>query len=129
MGKPDNKTLDHDNEPVIMVIKRGGASGLTVGRLNTIRSVLRYYFEGKPGQSSREVAVYPRNSKSGAFSEPGDSGSVVIDGTGRVAGILTGSAGAMKLSDCTYMTSINFLVKRLQANGYKPNIFPTADDL
>ncbi|KAG8852529.1 hypothetical protein FRB96_008624 [Tulasnella sp. 330] len=129
MAKPDNKTLDHDNDPVIMVIKRGGASGLTVGRLNSIRSVVRYYFEGKPGQSTREVAVYPRNSKSGPFSEPGDSGSVVIDGKGRVAGILTGGAGATKLSDCTYVTSINFIVKRLQEHGYKPNIFPAADNL
>ncbi|KAG8968959.1 hypothetical protein FRB90_010782, partial [Tulasnella sp. 427] len=93
MGNPDRKTLDHDHDPVIMVIKRGSTSGLTVGRLNSIRSVMRYYFKGKPGQSSREVAVLPRNSKSGAFSEPGDSGSVVIDGKGRVAGILTGGSG------------------------------------
>ncbi|KXN82875.1 hypothetical protein AN958_02086 [Leucoagaricus sp. SymC.cos] len=129
MGSPDKKTLDHNNDPVIMVIKRGGASGLTIGRLNTIRSFVRFYFEGKPGQRTREVAVYPCNSKSGTFSEPGDSGSVVIDGMGRVAGILTGGAGATKLSDCTYVTSINFLVKRLQENGFKPNIFPTAADL
>ena len=130
MGKPDNKTLDHDNDPVIMVIKRGGASGLTVGRLNSIRSVLRYYLKGQPGQSSREVAVYPHNCKSGPFSEAGDSGSVVIDGTGRrIAGILTGAAGATKSSDCTYVTSIHFLVKRLQECGYEPNIFPTAGDL
>ncbi|KAH9941302.1 uncharacterized protein BXZ73DRAFT_98518 [Epithele typhae] len=130
MGKPGNNTLVHDHEPDTMVIKRGGASGLTVGRLNTIRSVVRYCFQGEPGQPSREVAVYPRNSESGVFSKRGDSGSVVIDGTGRVAGILTGGAGTTDLrSDCTYVTSINFLVKRLQANGYNPNIFPTAADL
>ena len=129
MAKPDNKTLDHDNDPVIMVIKRGAASGLTVGRLNTIRSVVRYYFNGKLGQSTREVAVYPRNSKSDAFSEPGDSGSVVIDGKGRIAGILTGGAGDTKLSDCTYVTSINFIVQRLQEHGFRPNISPTVDDL
>ncbi|KAG8780249.1 hypothetical protein FRC12_023305 [Ceratobasidium sp. 428] len=129
MDKPDEKTLDHNNEPVIMVIKRGGASGLTVGRLNSICSVVRYYFKDQPSQSTREVAVYPRNSSSGPFSQSGDSGSVVIDGKGRVAGILTGGAGATELSDCTYVTSINFLIKRLENFGYKPNIFPTVDNL
>ncbi|KAG8774655.1 hypothetical protein FRC12_001884, partial [Ceratobasidium sp. 428] len=127
MGEPGKKTLNHD--PVIMVIKRGGTSGLTVGRLNSIRSVIRYYFKGQPSQPTREVAVYPRGSWSGPFSEPGDSGSVVIDGNGRVTGILTGGAGATELLDCTYVTSINFLVKRLQERGYNPNIFLTADDL
>ncbi|QRV93321.1 hypothetical protein RhiJN_21339 [Ceratobasidium sp. AG-Ba] len=129
MAKPDNKTLDHDQGSDTMVIKRGSASGLTVGHLNTLRSVVRYYFEGKPGQSSREVAVYPRNSKSGAFSEPGDSGAAVIDGKGRVAGILIGGAGTTESFDCTYVTSINFIIKRLQEHGYEPDIFPTADNL
>jgi hypothetical protein len=48
--KPSPKTLDHDNDPCIMVIKRGYASDLTVGRLNTIRSFTRVYFKGQPGQ-------------------------------------------------------------------------------
>ncbi|KAF7776688.1 hypothetical protein Agabi119p4_5081 [Agaricus bisporus var. burnettii] len=129
MGRPDGRTLDQDNNPVIMVIKRGGASDLTVGRLNSIRSVIRFYFKGVPGSSTREVAVFPRNSKSGAFSMKGDSGSVVVDGKGRIAGILTGGTGATEVSDCTYVTSINFLVDRLKASGYKPNIFPTVTDL
>ncbi|KAG9099811.1 hypothetical protein FRC06_004824 [Ceratobasidium sp. 370] len=129
MGKPANKTLNHNHNPVIMAIKPGGASGLMVRHLNTICSVLRYYFKGELGQSSREVAVYPHISKSGTFSEPSDSGSVIINNTGRVMGILTSSAGATELLDCTYVTSINFLIKHLQTNGYKPNIFPTADNL
>ncbi|QRV93325.1 hypothetical protein RhiJN_21343 [Ceratobasidium sp. AG-Ba] len=131
MAKHDKKTLDHNQDSDIMVIKRGSTSGLTVGRLNTLRSVVRHYFEGKPSQSSREVAVYPCDSESGAFSKPGDSGAVVIDGKGRVAGILTGGAGTTKTSDCSYVTSINFIIKRLQEHGYEPDIFPpaTVDDL
>ena len=129
MFSPDQRTRDHNNDPVIMVLKNGNTSNLTVGRLNTIRAFLREYFEGKPGKMSREVGVFPRNSKSGPFSERGDSGSVVIDGTGRVCGILTGGDGATDVSDCTFVTSINFLIKRLAAFGIHANIFPLPANL
>jgi hypothetical protein len=128
MWKPDPKTRDHENDPVIMVIKRGQASGLTVGRLNTIRSLTRYYFKGEPGEVSKEVTVLPRDSKSGAFSIPGDSGSAVVDGKGRLAGLLTGGAGATPVSDCTYVTSINFLLKRMALYGLKANLSPSLND-
>ncbi|KIM73605.1 hypothetical protein PILCRDRAFT_828987 [Piloderma croceum F 1598] len=72
MYKPAPKTLDHDNDPCIMVIKRSYASDLTVGRLNNICSFTRVYFKGQSGQMSKEVTVLPHNSKSGAFSRPGD---------------------------------------------------------
>jgi hypothetical protein len=68
MWKPDPNTRDHENEndPVMMVMKRGHASGLTVGRLNTICSFTRYTYtmEGEPGTMSKEVADLPRNWKS-----------------------------------------------------------------
>ncbi|KDN36431.1 hypothetical protein RSAG8_10823, partial [Rhizoctonia solani AG-8 WAC10335] len=129
MFKPDPRTLDQENDPVIMVLKHGSATGLTVGHLNSIRSATRKYFEGKPGAMSKEVAVTPRNSKSGPFSERGDSGSVVVSGTGQVAGIITGGAGVTDVSDCTYVTSINFIIKSLAAHGFNANIFPTGVNL
>lgn len=129
MFRPNPKNKDHDNDPVIMVLKKGNTSDLTVGRLNTIRAFTREYFEGKPGEMSKEVGVLPRNSKSGPFSYRGDSGSVVIDGKGRVCGILTGGDGATDVSDCTYVTSINFLIKRLADYKIKANIFPLPADL
>ena len=125
MYKPDLRTLDHDHDPYIMVIKRGYATGLTVGRLNGIRSFTRYYSKGLPSQMSKEVAVLPRNSKSGPFSANGDSGSAVIDGKGRLAGLLTGGAGVSELSDVTYVTSINFLQKRMLEHGLHANFFPS----
>ncbi|KAL6303949.1 hypothetical protein BKA93DRAFT_785418 [Sparassis latifolia] len=125
MWKSSPKTLDHDNDPCIMVIKRGYASDLTVGRLNAIRSFTRVYFKGQPGQMSKEVAVLPRNYKSGAFSRPCDSGSAVVDGKGRFAGLLTGGAGVTEESDCTYLTSINFLLKRMLEHGLKANLSPS----
>ncbi|THU83806.1 hypothetical protein K435DRAFT_420482 [Dendrothele bispora CBS 962.96] len=124
MWKPDPETRDHDNNPVIMVMKRGYGSGLTVGRLNTIRSYTRFCFNGKPCQSM-EVAVLPRNSKSGPFSSGGDSGSSVIDGKGRLAGLLTGGSGTIEESDITYITSINFIRQRMIKHGFEPNFFPS----
>lgn len=113
MRDPGPKSLDQHNEPCLMVIKRGYASDITIGRLNTIRSFVRYYFKGQPGQMSKEVAVLSRNSTSGPFSKCGDSGSAVIDGKGRLAGLLTGGAGITDAFDCTYVTSGIFLLKRM----------------
>ena len=127
MWKPDAGTQDHGNDPVIMVMKCGHASGLTVGRLNTIRSFTRYYFKDEPGEMSKEVTVLPRNSKSGAFSQGGDSGSGVVDGKGRLAGLLTGGAGATPVSDCTYITSANFLRKRMLRHDLEANFSPFLD--
>ena len=122
MWKPSADTLDHNHDPCIMVIKRSYGSGLTVGRLNTIRSFTRFYSKNKPSQMLKEVAVLPRNSNSGAFSIVGDSGSAVVDGKG---GLLTGGAGATEVSDCTYVTSINFIHKRMLKYGFKADLGPT----
>lgn len=131
MYRPDPRNQDHNEEPVVMVLKNGNTTGLTVGRLNTIRAFVRHYFDGAPGEMSKEVSVLPRILKRHAylFSECGDSGSVVIDGTGRIYGIITGGEGATDATDCTYVTSINFLLKRLAAFGIKANIFPLPADL
>ncbi|KAF8334478.1 hypothetical protein F5887DRAFT_1273561, partial [Amanita rubescens] len=115
MWKPNSKTRDHNNDPIIMAMKRGHATGLTVGQLNTIRSITRYHSEGEVGMNSKE---------SGPFSEPGDSGSSVVDGKGRIAGLLTGGAGDSDVSDCSYVTSINFLCERMAKHGLEANFFP-----
>ncbi|THH17193.1 hypothetical protein EW146_g3576 [Bondarzewia mesenterica] len=126
MYRPDPRNKDHDNDPAIMVLKNGNSSNLTVGRLNTIRAFSRV---GETGKMSKELSVLPRNSKSGPFSFRGDSGSVVVDGTGRACGILTGGDGATDVSDCTFVTSINFLIKRLAAYDIHANIFPLPANL
>ncbi|QRV99785.1 hypothetical protein RhiJN_27804 [Ceratobasidium sp. AG-Ba] len=123
------KTQDQNNNSVIMVLKNGNTTNLTVGRLNTIRAFTCTYFKGEPGKMSKEIAVLPRTSKSGPFSGKGDSGSMVVDGKGRVCGILTGGDGTTDVSDCTFVTSINFLIKRLEFHGIRANIFPTPADL
>ena len=111
-----------------MVIKHGNASGLTVGRLNNVRSFTRYLgnYAGVEDHDaiSKEVVVLPRDSKSGDFSVRGDSGSAVVDGEGRLAGLITAGSGVSEDFDCTYITSINFLLKRMHELHIKPNLFP-----
>jgi len=120
--KPNFKTnVDYNN---IMVVKHGSASNPTMGRPNTVRASVRTYpIDGQPGKMSKEVCVVPRNPKSGPLSACGDSGSAVIDGIGRVSGIITGGDAATDVSDCMFVTSINFLLKRLKSFGIEGNIF------
>ena len=112
-----------------MVLKNGNTSGLTGGRLNTICSFVRYDRKTRLGEASKAVAVLPRSSDSGAFSAPGDSGAAVVDGKGRVCGILAGGDGASDMLDVAFVTSIQFLLARLREHGFKANIFPTPVDL
>ena len=74
---------------------------------------------------SKEVGVTPRDSNSGPFSEPGDSGSSVVDGKGRIAGLPTDGAGATDSVDYSCITYINFLCKRMAIHGLKVNFFPS----
>ena len=75
-----------------MMIKRGNAAGLTVGRDNEIYSYARNYYDGK-AETSKEWAILPLDLKSCAFSEKDDSGFLIVDGLGRIGGLLTGGAG------------------------------------
>ena len=60
--KPSERNVEHNNDPCIIVMKRGYASDLTIGCLNSIRSFTRFYSKGQPGQMSKAVATLPRNS-------------------------------------------------------------------
>lgn len=129
MLNPNPKTKDQDNEPTIMAIQNGNISGLQVGRVNNIRSVVRRYYEKLPGVSSREVAVFPLTSKSGPFSRPGDSGAGVVAGDGRICGLLTGGDGTTETSDITYLTPFDFIIARMKHFGIvDANFFPLGVD-
>jgi len=71
----------------------------------------------------REIAVLPHSSKSGLFLAKGDSDSVVVDSKGRVCDLLTCGDRDMHVADCTYLTSINFIIKRLEHYGIRSIIF------
>jgi hypothetical protein len=104
MRNPNPKNIDDRGDPTIMVLKRGCSSRFTVGCLNNIRSVLRKAFKTTPGEYSKEVAVLPRTSKSGAFSECGDSGAAVVMAGVLLLVCLPAVAEPGNVSDCTYVT-------------------------
>ncbi|KAK0218127.1 hypothetical protein IW262DRAFT_1483789 [Armillaria fumosa] len=118
--------LDQNNDPCLMVMKHGNTTGLTVGRANDVCSYARYYYNGDIAETSKEWAILPFDSKSGAFSDKGDSGSVIVDSQGRIGGLLTGGTiGVMPSFDLTYATPISFLLKCMQDKGlHNPNVNP-----
>ncbi|KAJ3552674.1 hypothetical protein NM688_g4028 [Phlebia brevispora] len=92
-------SLDQHGEPCFIVIKRGAGTGLTFGRACSVVSYTR------------------------SFS--GDSGAVIVDGRGRVAGLLTGGGGATTSADISYATPITSLLKSVKEEGIlDPNVTP-----
>ncbi|KAE9384186.1 hypothetical protein BT96DRAFT_929422 [Gymnopus androsaceus JB14] len=124
-----HSTLDQNGNPCLMVIKRGSATGLTLGCANSVLSYIRHYFKDGEPETSKEWAILQFDSKSGAFSAKGDSGAVIVDGLGRMGGLLTGASGGTNsnrdLLDITYATPIGFILKNMEENGLRnPNIHP-----
>ena len=117
-------SFDQNDNPCLLVIKRGNTTGLTVGRANDMCSYAHNYYDDGKAKTSKEWAILPFDSKAGVFSAMGDSGSVIVDGLGRIGGILTGGAGETDSLDITYATPISFLLKRMEDNGLHPNIDP-----
>jgi hypothetical protein len=119
--------MDTMDSPCLMVLKRGSATGLTIGRANNIVSYVQYYYEDNIPDTSKVWCIASYNQESGpfsgSFSRKGDSGSVVVDGLGRIGGIITGgSAGASPSTDLTFATPISFLLKRIQDYGFKVDL-------
>lgn len=124
--KPDRhcRYVDWKNDPCLLVIKRGGTTGLTFGRANDICSYVHHY-HSLPAKTSKEWAILPFDTKSGAFSAEGGSGSVIVDGFGHIGGLITSGAGSTDGLDITYATPNSFLLKRMQANRlHEPNVSP-----
>jgi hypothetical protein len=118
MHNPD--MLDHDGEACLLVIKNGNTTGVTIGCATGVFSYVREYFSNNTHQTSMEWAILPYDHKSDVFSAPGDSGSIIVDGCGRIGGLLTGSAGKTESSDITYASPFFWLFPRIKANGF-PN--------
>lgn len=120
MRAPDMR--DRANDPCLLVVKNGNATATTLGRANGFYAINRTYnvnnmvVEG----TSKEWVVFGYDNQSGAFSEPGDSGSIVVDIRGRIGGILTGGGGKTERSDMTYVTPWWWIFERVKKNGF-PN--------
>ena len=111
----------NNNEPCLLVIKNGNATGTTIGRANGVFSIVREYFTNMSiSQTSMEWAIINHDKESEVFSEPGDSGSIIADIRGRIGGMLTGGSGKKATCDVTYATPFWWLLERIKANGF-PN--------
>jgi hypothetical protein len=97
-------------------------TNLTIGRINNVHSFVQHYWDDSSSDISMELAVFALASESKAFSDRGDSGSTVVDGKGRIAGIITGGSGVMAMSNVTYVTPAEFIYERLLAHGVKMNV-------
>jgi hypothetical protein len=75
-----------------MVFKLGRKSGYTVGRVNGIKTlILRRRDEhspGKPTETVTEDYTIVSEKDEATFSETGDSGAFILDGEGRLVGLL-----------------------------------------
>lgn len=91
--------LDPNNDPCLIVLKRGSATGLNIGRANNIHSYKRNYYNSSDTKTSKEL----------------------------ISGLLTGSNSPTDSSDITYSTLISFILTCLKANGFKANINPSLD--
>ena len=122
---------DDDEEPFLHVTKSGCATGVTIGRATGAKSFVREYFPDGTHQTSMEWAILPYDQKSRAFSAPGDSGAIIVDGKGRIGGLLTGGTGKTEedpdTTDITYATPFYWLLQRIQARFPNAHLYePTA---
>lgn len=120
MCKPD--MLDHNNEACLLVIKNGNATDVTIGRATGILSFIR---DDDTSQESMEWAIYNYDNKSGVFSAPGDSGSIIVDGLGCIGGLLTGGTGKAETSDVTYATPVWWFWPRILLHFPNAHLYPT----
>ena len=108
------KMLDKDGNPCILVLKRGMKTGVTVGIANQILSYSCNYFDDGTRIIAKEWAILSYSKEMGAFSQPGDSGALIVDATGQLGGLLTGGSGLTDTSDITYATPLEFLLAHME---------------
>jgi len=120
-------TVDENGEECLIVVKNGTNTGVTLGRATGIVSFLRDYNEyGAICSTSVEIPVYAYSHKDGAFSNCGDSGSVICDGKSRIFGMLTGCTGQNDITDVTYVTPYYFMNDRIKKAFPNSYFYPMA---
>jgi hypothetical protein len=86
------------------VIKNGLTTGTTIGWLNGLKSLVRHYDFYDITFTSFETTIVPYGGR-GAFSEGGDSGSIILDRNGRIVALLTSGGGLTDETDVTFATA------------------------
>ncbi|KAG6818780.1 hypothetical protein H0H93_001823 [Arthromyces matolae] len=119
------KELDDKGEPCLTFMKNGGATSGTIGRASALESIVREEYGGVKC-ISRHLAIYRYDSKDGPFSAVGDSGAVVVDGSGRIAGMITGGSGKADEFDVTYATPFWWLEQQIKQAFPDCFLYPAA---
>lgn len=119
--------LDNNDQPCLIVLKDGNTTGITVGRATGMELFVR---DDATGEESIELAIYNYTKGSGVFSAKGDSGSLIVDGLGRMAGLLTGgtSKGGSDRASVTYATPIWWLWGRIKEKYPHADLYRTTFD-
>jgi len=119
------KQLNAMGEPAMAVIKNGRFTGTTVGWMSSLKSLVRYYDKHTDIQfTSRDLTVVPYDGdplRSGGFSGEGDSGSVIVERSGRVVALLTAGGGR---SGVAYSTDVSFATAYCELEKHIKEVFP-----
>jgi hypothetical protein len=115
---------DVNGEECFIVVKNGTSTGVTLGRASGIESFVRIYDEYRIHSTSTEIAIYSYSYEAGAFSAPGDSGSVIGDANNRIVGMLTGGAGQTDSTDVTYVSPYFFLDEQIKKAFPNSHLYP-----
>lgn len=83
------------------VIKNGSTTGTTVGWVNGLESLVRYYSDCELEFTAFETTILSYGGP-GAFSDKGDSGAIILDREGRIVAMLTGGGGTADTTDVTF---------------------------
>lgn len=98
------KQLNAYGDKAMPVIKNGLTTGTTVGWVNGLKSLVRYYDDYNLEFTALETTILPYGGR-GAFSNKGDSGAIILDREGRIVALLTGGGGSTDETDVTFGTA------------------------
>ena len=98
------KQLNAWGDKAMPVIKNGLTTGTTVGWVNGLESLVRYYSDYELEFTAFETTILSYGGR-GAFSDKGDSGAIILDRGGRIVAMLTGGGGTTDEADVTFGTA------------------------
>ncbi|KZV67002.1 hypothetical protein PENSPDRAFT_636316 [Peniophora sp. CONT] len=101
---------DSYGEPCRIVMKNGNTTDLTVGRCAGLEAYVCDEFDVE----SIELAIYNYDTWSSSFSEKGDSGSLIVDGQGRMVGILHSGMPREGSNHVTFATPAWWAIEQLK---------------
>lgn len=123
--QPEQLNANGDN--AMPVIKNGLATGTTVGWVNGLKSLVRYYVDYDLEFTALETTIVPYGGR-GAFSDQGDSGAIILDRKGRIFAVLTGGGGMADETDVTFGTAWYELEPHIQKTFPGYFLYPKVSD-